>query len=65
MNSFMIILKTNMGTNQNCYLQILAAKRIKPKLKLFMTILVRIKNAWFFVIILLSYSAHYSLSPVH
>ena len=41
MNSIMIISRTNMATNQN-YSQTLVAKCMKLKLKMFMTILVKI-----------------------
>ena len=42
MNSIMIISRTNMATNQNYHSQTLLAKCMKLKLKMFMTILVKI-----------------------
>ena len=42
MNSIMIISRTNMATNQNYHSQTLVAKCMKLKLKMFMTILVKI-----------------------
>ena len=42
MNSIMIISRTNMATNQNYHSQRLVAKCMKLKLKMFMTILVKI-----------------------
>ena len=44
MNPIMIISKTNMAKNQDYYLQILTAWCMKLKLKIVMTILVRVKK---------------------